>query len=138
MNEMKPDTTVVDSLLNLPFLSDSLTISNLETELPSYLAKAMDISANFDILEWWRRHSDTLPHWSLAAKKILVVQPSSASAERAFSILANSFGDRQENSLEDYICRSISRDSVQPALTLSLSLFIFPSLSVTMSFVIKF
>ena len=64
VNEMKPDKTAVDSLFNLPFLRDLLTISNLKTELPSYLAKAMEISANFDILEWWRHHSDTLPHWS--------------------------------------------------------------------------
>ena len=36
-------------------------------------------------------------------KKVFLIRPSSASAERAFSILNNSFGDRQDNSLEDYI-----------------------------------
>ena len=40
----------------------------------------------------------------LARKKILVVQPSSAAVERAFSImLNNAFKDQQHNSLQDYI-----------------------------------
>jgi len=36
-------------------------------------------------------------------KKIALTQPSSAAAEKAFSLLQNSFGKRQEHSLEDYI-----------------------------------
>ena len=38
---------------------------------------------------------------------LLLVQPSSAAAERAFSILSNSFTDTQRSSLEDYIEISI-------------------------------
>ena len=63
----------------------------------TYLAKALDVSPQFDTLEWWQRNSDALPHWSSAAKQILLVQLSSDTAERVFSILANSFGDKQEN-----------------------------------------
>ena len=37
----------------------------------------------------------------------LLVQPSSAAAERVFSILSNSFTDTQRSSLEDYIETSI-------------------------------
>ena len=33
----------------------------------------------------------------------MLVQPSSAAAERVFSILTNSFSSQQESSLEDYI-----------------------------------
>ena len=33
--------------------------------------------------------------------------PSSAAVERAFSLLANSFGDRQQNALEDYVEASV-------------------------------
>ena len=42
-----------------------------------------------------------------ACKNVLLIQPSSAAAERAFSILCNSFGERQESSLQDYIECSI-------------------------------
>ena len=35
-------------------------------------------------------------------KSELLLQPSSAAAERVFSILSNSFNSQQESSLEDY------------------------------------
>ena len=44
-----------------------------------------------------------LPNWSSTCKSVLLVQPLSAAAERVFSILSNSFTDRQEHSLKDYI-----------------------------------
>ena len=40
-----------------------------------------------------------LPHWAEAAKKALLVQPSSAASER---VLNNTFGKRQNSSL-DYV-----------------------------------
>ena len=33
----------------------------------------------------------TLPAWAKSARKVLLIQPSSASAERVFSILNNTF-----------------------------------------------
>ena len=36
-------------------------------------------------------------------KRVLLCQPSSAAAERVFSLLNNSFSDRKSHSLEDYI-----------------------------------
>ena len=40
-------------------------------------------------------------------KLVLLVQPSSAAAERVFSLLQNSFSQRQSSSLEDYIETSL-------------------------------
>ena len=48
-----------------------------------------------------------LPNWSSTCKCVLLVQPSSAAAERVSSILSNSFTDRQEHSLKDYIETSV-------------------------------
>ena len=56
-----------------------------------------------DPLDWWRAHSADLPHWSTAAADVLLVQPSSAAAERVFSLLKASFGLQQDASLNDYI-----------------------------------
>ena len=39
--------------------------------------------------------------------RVALIQPSSAAAERVFSILASSFGKQQESSLEDYIQLSV-------------------------------
>ena len=58
-------------------------------------------------LTFWNGHEDDLPNWSKAARQVLLVQPSSASSERVFSLLRNSFGERQHSSLQDYIEASL-------------------------------
>ena len=40
-------------------------------------------------------------------RKVITVQPSSAAAERVFSLLSNSFTKRQTSSLEDYMQLSV-------------------------------
>jgi len=75
--------------------------------LPKYLAKTADGSEQFDPLEWWKLNADELPNWSSAARKVLLLQPSSAASERVFSLLKASFSDQQESSLEDYIETSV-------------------------------
>ena len=37
--------------------------------------------------DWWRQNEDNLPHWAGVLKTVLLVQPSSAAAVRAFSLL---------------------------------------------------
>ena len=56
---------------------------------------------------WWKNNEQVLPNWSSTCKSVLLLQPSSAAAERVFSILSNSFTDRQEHSLKDYIETSV-------------------------------
>ena len=97
---MKPDATVIESVSIFPFPA---IISDLMAELPTYIAKAEEINSDFCPITWWKSHSPTLPKWSAAASKILLLQPSSAAAERVFSTLNNTFCDRQNQSLKDYI-----------------------------------
>ena len=66
-----------------------------------------DASCEVKPLNWWKRHETDLPNWSRPARQVVLVQPSSAAAERVFSILHCSFGDRQNNALEDYIEASV-------------------------------
>ena len=99
--ELKPTATDIDALSSFPFLQ-SQTISDLKSELPQYLAAAEDVSSKVNPVEWWKAHEDNLPNWARNCKLVLLVQPSSAAAERVFSILASSFSDRQE-SLQDYV-----------------------------------
>lgn len=105
VQEMQPNAVTVDCLVAFPFLSNC--IAALKGELAQYLAAAEDVDPTYDPLKFWKRHQDTLPAWSAAAKKVLLVQPSSAAAERVFSLLANSFGQRQQTSLQDYIETSL-------------------------------
>ena len=59
---------------------------------------AEDISSAIDRKELWKRCEDDLPNWSRACKTTLPVQrlqPPSAAAEHAFSILCNSLTEKQ-------------------------------------------
>ena len=99
---IRPSPSDINDLSVLPFLS-SPVIKELKKELPDYLAQAEDVSPSVDPIVWWRDHAHKLPHWSQACKFITLIQPSSAAAERVFSLLANSFNNNQESALKDYI-----------------------------------
>ena len=73
----------------------------ISQRLPNYLAAAQDVIIPWeeDKVKWWRQQSDNLPHWSSAVMKVLLVQPSSAAAQRVFSILNSSFNDSQAKSM---------------------------------------
>ena len=102
LTELKPTCCDIDELQVLPFLN-SKTIDGLKSELPVYISKAADLSNDICRLAWWKRHAVELPCCSKACKSLLLVQPSSAAAERVFSFLNNSFDDQQNSFLEDYI-----------------------------------
>ena len=76
-------------------------------ELPDYLSVAEDVSSAINPIAWWKDQEYCLPKWSQACKYVTLIQPSSAAAERVFSMLSNSFKSRQESALEDYIEASV-------------------------------
>lgn len=104
---MKPVAADVDDLCNFPFLKDPSTLASLKAELATYLSKAEGVNPDIDVFHWWKNTEADLGTWASAAQRVLLAQPSSATAERAFSLLANSFNDQQMNSLEDYVEASI-------------------------------
>lgn len=106
VTEMQPVVSDVDQLSSFPFIS-STVLDDLKAELPAYIAKADSVDSKYCVLRWWKSNSADLPHWSALARKVLLVQPSSAAAERVFLLLTNSFGDHQFNALQDYIEVSI-------------------------------
>ena len=77
------------TLTSIPFLNDPTTIANLKKELPVYLAKCDSVSSTVNMLDWWKQNEDVLPNWSSAARRTMLIQPSSAAAERVFSLLNN-------------------------------------------------
>ena len=76
------------------------------------MAKAEGVNPAISKIDWWSNHESELPNWSKACKLSLLFQPSSAAAERVFSLLQNSFKDQQYSSLEDYIEASIMFNTV--------------------------
>ena len=108
MQTLNPAARSLEELRNFPFVSDT-TIANLAQELPLYLAAAegVTVTCEEDKVSWWASHKLTLPHWSSLVRALLLIQPSSASAERAFSLLTNAFCSQQDSALQDYLEASI-------------------------------
>ena len=94
----RPTAADVERIRDVPFLNTNDVIQSLKDELPTYLVKAAEINNAFDILSdsmrWWKDVSPDRPSWSSAVKKVVLVQPSSAAAERVFSLLVTMFGDQ--------------------------------------------
>ena len=51
---------------------------------------------------FWLRNAINIPNWYRASRDILLIAPSSAAIERAFSILTQGFSDSQATAKEDY------------------------------------
>ena len=96
---MKADATVVESLQAFKFLDNDQIISDLKSELATYLAAAEDVDIETSPLKWWEVNSVMHSNWATACKKVLLCQPSSASVERIFSILS-CFSVQQQSALE--------------------------------------
>ena len=88
IGELEPSAADLDNLKVFTFLAGDGQIDGLKTELPRYMALAEGVSTVVNKIEWWQNHTDELPKWSSACKLILLIQPSSAAAERVFSLLS--------------------------------------------------
>ena len=109
VQQLRPTAAFVEELKNFSFLDDDATIASLVDELPRYLAKAdgVQMTSERDKVAWWSSNSESLPHWSAVVKKVLLVQPSSAEAERVFSVMESLFNKQQDSALEETVEASV-------------------------------
>ena len=107
IGELKLSCSDIDDLKAISCLHSSALLEGLKAELPTYMATADGVSTLVDKQQWWKNHESELPNWSTACKLAFLVQPSSAAAERVFSLLPNSFTERQARFMEDYIETSV-------------------------------
>ena len=106
---MRPTAATVSALRVFPFLNSDRITDGLIAELPDYVAAAQDVvvTTEEEKVKWWCQHVERLPRWSAAVKQVLLVQPSSAAAERAFSQFSAAFSDQQDRALADYLQASV-------------------------------
>ena len=104
--EMMPVAADVDDLKAFPFITPA-DVDQMKEELPQYLAAIEDVHATINPIDWWKAHADQHKAWAHTFRRLLLVQPSSAAAERVFSLLESSFNKRQESALEDYLETSL-------------------------------
>ena len=83
-------------------------VTPMKAEVGAYLVEVHKVDPT-DSLEFWQvtHRLETLPAFLVAAKEAILFQPSSAAAERVFSMLAWMFQDNQESTLEDYKSTSV-------------------------------
>ena len=88
-------------------------------ELESYLGEEeAEHFPEFDVLQWWRRHSTTYPRLSRMARDYLAVPSTSAPAERAFSKGADLVSAKRG---------SLSAESIRTSMCLQSWMQHFPS-----------
>ena len=99
----------MEELRRFRFLDNDAIIQGLTAELPRYLAvvDGVDLQTEEERLQWWSRNEANLLNCSSVVKKVLLVQPSSASAERVFSIIENFFTNQQDAALEQSVEASV-------------------------------
>ena len=99
----------VDALSSIPPLEP--LVEKLKEELPEYLVKCQgvsydhgDVAAFTDaVLLFWANNGSKFPTWARAMQIVGTFTPSSAAAERVFSMLKLMFGHLQASSLADMI-----------------------------------
>ena len=101
-HQLQPDLHQVDQLRLLLALDDDRTIQDLKDELPAFLVAAGNVEVCTDRLAWWKDQHH-LPAWQKAATMVFCLVPSSAAAERVFSLLQAAVSDRQSRLIEDQI-----------------------------------
>ena len=67
-----------------------------------YQAAVEDLPDDVNGLDWWS-HEHRLPCWAKATRIVLLIAPSSAAVERAFSLLEASTSKRQQGLLQDHL-----------------------------------
>ena len=105
----KVDYMWVDGLSVIPALAQH--VPGLKRELPAYLAACQGITFNHEdvdeftksVLAFWASNGKKFPTWALGMQIVGSFTPSSAAAERVFSLLKLMFGDLQDKSLADLL-----------------------------------
>jgi len=100
-NELNP---LVDKLI------DGDEVDNLIKQMPDYQMSAMlfQPQAKWEpkvdcIVQYWQSYKAALNHWYEFARKCFLLQPSSASVERAFSMLKSIYGKQKSAKLEETV-----------------------------------
>lgn len=113
-HELAIDAAVVRELalvIPLAAVRGGALLTELERDLPLYVAAAHGFTAdhgNVDdftesVLGWYKNHSGEIGAWAEASLIAFSFTPSSAAAERVFSLLKTLFGPNQDMALADFV-----------------------------------
>jgi hypothetical protein len=111
------EKSMLDDLL--PHLTVQSSFAALEADLRSewvlYCAACAMAPIDMPLVDFWLGHAAQLPAWTAAARLSMLYQPSSASAERVFSMLDWMYTAQQQSVLSDHKTAAIMiRASTKP------------------------
>ena len=90
----------------LLILGDKI-LEELQQDLPRFITtlnETVPINTRFtpsDTKAWWAKNGHLTGAWAAAARLFSLCQPSSAPAERGFSMMRHAVGEKQTHMLED-------------------------------------
>ena len=99
-HNLQPGIASVDQLRRIPMLNSDAHILSLKDELPAYLVAVAQVQKCENRLSWWSEQNH-LPNWQKAARIVFSLVPSSAAAERVFSLLQAATSPSQGSLLDD-------------------------------------
>lgn len=99
------DVTFSSHCVGSPHFSLLEQQHSLNAELPDYVTATQDVvvASEEEKVKWWYPQVERLSCWSAPVRQVLLVQPSSAATERAFSSLLAAFRHQQDSALADYL-----------------------------------
>ena len=112
MKDTLVDSSTIDEIAAAFSSLSTQIVAGLKEELPSYKAAVNDIDPSVDAQDWWKRHEQELPYW-YKAWACPFGSTKFCSCRKGFSLLQNSFSQRQSSSLEDYTCRNLTYVAIQ-------------------------
>lgn len=102
VNAMLAEVDTYDVLVQtLPATPHALPMDDVDTNIAvikDHCKTIMDGTIAF-----WLKYKEKIPHLYSLCHYLITFPPSSAAVERLFSMLQNSFGNKQTGSLEDYV-----------------------------------
>eukprot|EP00731_Ephydatia_muelleri_P007427 Em0003g1675a len=102
--ELGLNATLLDELKIMKVIQrGKISIHSLVQELPQYLAACDGISLSANVTIFWKERATLLPNFYALFCWYCLIQPSSAAAERVFSLLNNMFNEQQLHALQDYV-----------------------------------
>jgi hypothetical protein len=92
-----------DSFAAAPLRLSPAEVRLLKTELPTYQAQSRGAAADASSLDFFAARKDSLPTLNKTLERACLLFPTSAFAERIFSILKSVLSDQRSNLLEETI-----------------------------------
>jgi hypothetical protein len=103
---MAPDEALIKPLLDefatYNLVSHELNAAVVTHYKESNIYKRLPGECDFSIAAFWRRQASALPAWAAFAKRVRLVQTSSASCERAIGTHERKIGETKRSALVDY------------------------------------